>query len=66
MALDPNDLSDDVLTFLRERHLATLTTLRDDANRGRPGDATVYLDIARLRDPSPRERARIESVRQQL
>lgn len=32
MALDPNDLSDDVLTFLRERHLATLTTLRPDGS----------------------------------
>ena len=30
MALDPGDLSDEVLTFLREYHLATLTTLRDD------------------------------------
>jgi PPOX class probable F420-dependent enzyme len=30
MALDPSDLSDEVLTFLREYHLATLTTLRDD------------------------------------
>lgn len=32
MALDPNDLSDDVITFLRERHLATLTTLRPDGS----------------------------------
>ena len=32
MALDPDDLSDDVLTFLRERHLATLTTLRTDGS----------------------------------
>jgi PPOX class probable F420-dependent enzyme len=30
MALDPAALSDEVLTFLRERHLATLTTLRED------------------------------------
>ena len=30
MAFDPAALSDDVLTFLRDRHLATLTTLRDD------------------------------------
>lgn len=30
MALDPGDLSDEVVAFLRERHLATLTTLRDD------------------------------------
>ena len=32
MALDPTDLSDDVLEFLRERHLATLTTLRPDGS----------------------------------
>lgn len=32
MALDPNELDDDVLTFLRERHLATLTTLRQDGS----------------------------------
>jgi len=30
MALDPADLSDDVLAFLGEYHLATLTTLRED------------------------------------
>lgn len=30
MALDPAALPDEVLTFLREYHLATLTTLRDD------------------------------------
>lgn len=30
MALDPGQLPDDVLAFLRERHLATLTTLRAD------------------------------------
>ena len=32
MALDPDRLDDDVLTFLRERHLATLTTLRADGS----------------------------------
>jgi PPOX class probable F420-dependent enzyme len=32
MALDPHHLDDDVLTFLRERHLATLTTLRTDGS----------------------------------
>ena len=32
MSLDPTDLSDDVLEFLRERHLATLTTLRPDGS----------------------------------
>ncbi len=30
MALDPRDLPVDVLAFLTERHLATLTTLRPD------------------------------------
>ncbi len=30
MALDPCDLPGDVLAFLAERHLATLTTLRPD------------------------------------
>ena len=30
MALDPAALPAEVLTFLAERHLATLTTLRDD------------------------------------
>jgi F420H(2)-dependent biliverdin reductase len=28
MAIDPANLSDEVLTFLTERHLATLTTMR--------------------------------------
>ncbi len=32
MALDPDQLDDDVMTFLRERHLATLTTLREDGS----------------------------------
>lgn len=32
MALDVDDLDDEVLEFLRERHLATLTTLRDDGS----------------------------------
>jgi PPOX class probable F420-dependent enzyme len=32
MALDPATLSDDVLAFLAERHLATLTTLRPDGS----------------------------------
>lgn len=32
MALDPAALSDDVLAFLRDRHLATLTTLRPDGS----------------------------------
>ena len=32
MAFDPDRLDDDVLGFLRERHLATLTTLRPDGS----------------------------------
>lgn len=32
MALDPDRLDDDVRTFLTERHLATLTTLRQDGS----------------------------------
>ncbi|MFK8024438.1 MAG: pyridoxamine 5'-phosphate oxidase family protein [Ilumatobacter sp.] len=32
MALDPGDLNDDVVAFLTERHLATLTTLRTDGS----------------------------------
>jgi len=32
MALDPAALPEEVLTFLGEYHLATLTTLRDDAS----------------------------------
>jgi PPOX class probable F420-dependent enzyme len=32
MALDPRSLPDDVLAFLTERHLATLTTLRADGS----------------------------------
>jgi PPOX class probable F420-dependent enzyme len=32
MALDPAALSEEVLTFLGEYHLATLTTFRDDAS----------------------------------
>ncbi len=32
MARSPNALDDDILRFLRERHLATLTTLRPDGS----------------------------------
>jgi PPOX class probable F420-dependent enzyme len=32
MALDPHDLGEATLAFLRERHLATLTTLRADGS----------------------------------
>jgi PPOX class probable F420-dependent enzyme len=48
MALDLDDLSAEVLTFLGERHLATLTTLRPD---GSPHVAPVgfsYDPVARL------------------
>ena len=30
MSLDPLDLPDGAMQFLRERHLATLTTMRSD------------------------------------
>ncbi len=32
MSFDPDQLPDEVLTFLTERHLATLTTLRSDGS----------------------------------
>lgn len=32
MSKEPDDLSDDALAFLEERHLATLTTLRRDGS----------------------------------
>src|SRR4051812_48424675 len=32
MAIDPRDPGDDVLAFLRDYHLATLTTLRPDGS----------------------------------
>lgn len=32
MTFDPTDLADDVLAFLADRHLATLTTLRPDGS----------------------------------
>ena len=32
MAMQPDELDDDALEFLRERHLATLTTLRPDGS----------------------------------
>ena len=32
MAIDPHNLTDEVRSFLRERHLATLTTLRRDGS----------------------------------
>lgn len=48
MAFDLDDLGDDVLEFLRDRHLATLTTQRAD---GSPHVAPVgfgYDHVARL------------------
>lgn len=32
MAIDPNNLTEEVRAFLRDRHLATLTTLRHDGS----------------------------------
>lgn len=61
MALDPTDLSGDVLTFLQERHLATLTTHRPD---GSPHVVPVGFGydpeerIARIISFSPSKKAR--------
>ena len=41
MARDPHDLGPEVLAFLTERHLATLTTLRAD---GSPHATVVWVD----------------------
>ncbi len=42
MALDPHDLPDDVLAFLADYHLATLTTRRPDGSPVSPsGMATI-------------------------
>ena len=50
MALDPDALPDDVLAFLAERHLATLTTLRPDGTpHGVPGGFTWDDDARRVR-----------------
>ncbi len=51
MALDPADLDDEALNFLRERHLASLTTVREDGTPHvvpvgfgfDPGDRTVRI-----------------------
>lgn len=48
MALDPTALSDDVLEFLRERHLATLTTLRPDGSPHVVAVGFTWDDEARL------------------
>ena len=43
-----------------------IRSAQEALSTGRSGDATVYLDLARLRDPSPRERARIDNLRLQF
>lgn len=48
MALDPADLSDDVLAFLRERHLATLTTQRADGSPHVVAVGFTYDEATRL------------------
>jgi F420H(2)-dependent biliverdin reductase len=48
MALDHSNLSDDVLGFLSERHLATLTTLRPDGSPHVVAIGFTWDDDARL------------------
>jgi PPOX class probable F420-dependent enzyme len=48
VALDPAALPDDVLAFLRERHLATLTTLRPDGTPHVVAVGFTWDDEARL------------------
>ena len=48
MALDPTALPDDVLAFLAERHLATLTTLRPDGTPHVVPVGFTWDDDARL------------------
>ncbi len=48
MALDPNDLSDEVLGFLAEYHLATLTTVRADGSPHVVAVGFSYDDEARI------------------
>jgi len=48
MSLDPRALPDDVLAFLRERHLATLTTLRADGSPHVVAIGFTWDDEARL------------------
>lgn len=48
MALDPGDLPDAVLEFLRERHLATLTTLRPDGSPHVVAVGFTWDDDARI------------------
>src|SRR6188472_828920 len=61
MARDPHDLGDDVLAFLQERHLATLTTSRADGSPhvvavGFSYDATAR--VARIITFAPSQKAR--------
>lgn len=48
MALDPSSLPPDVLAFLGERHLGTLTTLRPDGSPHVVAVAFTWDDEARL------------------
>ena len=48
MALDPAALSPEVLSFLTERHLATLTTLRDDLSPHVVAVGFSYDEAARV------------------
>lgn len=48
MALDPAALPDDVLAFVRDRHLASLTTLRADGSPHVVPVGFSYDDEARL------------------
>jgi PPOX class probable F420-dependent enzyme len=48
VAIDPTDLPDDVLAFLAERHLATLTTLRPDGSPHVVAVGFTYEPAARL------------------
>ena len=48
MALDPAALPDEVLTFLREYHLATLTTVRGDLSPHVVAVGFSYDEVARV------------------
>jgi PPOX class probable F420-dependent enzyme len=48
MGLDPADLSPEVLAFLAERHLATLTTLRPDGSPHVVAVGFTYDPVERL------------------
>ena len=57
MATGPDELGEDGLSFLAERHLATLTTLRPD---GSPHVVAVGFTWG---EPDPDARVRLHSVR---